>query len=70
MKNTTDNDSSDKSGWNPVLLKYKLLSFIANGSFGVVMKARNRQTKKLVAIKRIEDAFTDSYSFTKIMREV
>ena len=70
MKNTTDNDSSDNHSWNPVLLKYKLLSFIANGSFGVVMKARNRQTKKLVAIKRIEDAFTDSYSFTKIMREV
>ena len=70
MINTTENEFSDKQGWNPVLLKYKLLSFIAKGSFGVVMKARNRQTKKLVAIKRIEDAYTDSYSFTKIMREV
>lgn len=53
-----------------VSLKYKLLKTIGKGSYGVVIKAQDRETKKFVAIKHIEDAFKDVDRFKLVVREV
>ena len=50
--------------------KYKIVKFIGQGTFGTVMKAQNRDTGDVVAIKHITNVFSHSYGFKKIMREI
>ena len=40
------------------------------GTFGEVMKAQDRQTGKIVAVKYIKDVFHHPYAFLKLMREI
>jgi serine/threonine protein kinase len=56
--------------WQPMLLKYKLDKLVGKGNFGEVIKARCRTTKKTVAIKLICDAYSSTYNFKKVMREI
>lgn len=37
--------------WLTAKQDYKLLSYIGKGSYGVVVKAKHRSTKQIVAIK-------------------
>lgn len=53
-----------------MLLKYKLDKLVGKGNFGEVIKARCRTTKKTVAIKLICDAYSSTYNFKKVMREI
>jgi len=56
--------------WAPLKEKYKLLEFIAEGAFGKVCKARERESKKMVAIKMMKFDPNSLYEFKKVFREV
>ena len=45
--------------WKLVKKNYSITKFLGEGSYGVVVKARNRSTRESVAIKMIEVDFTD-----------
>ena len=64
------NKNTSQEKWSKVQLKYKMIKFAGQGSFGVVLKARNRETKETVAIKHIGDAYSDPYTFKKVVREI
>ena len=49
--------------------EYKILSDIATGSFGKVMKAKKKDTGELVAIKQMKDPFENFKQCTEL-REV
>ena len=42
------------SKWNTVSKDYKILGLIGQGAGGMVVQAMNRETKKMVAVKRID----------------
>lgn len=50
-----------ESTWNEVRGEYKLCEQLGAGSYGQVVKAKHRTTKKVVAIKLIKDIFKDSF---------
>lgn len=56
--------------WSHVKARYKLVQVLGKGSFGRVIFARIRDTKKEVAIKYIKAKFTDIYALRNIIREV
>jgi len=56
--------------WTLVINKYKLLEMIGEGSYGLVMRARNRATREMVAIKYIECSFDHLLKSRVILREV
>lgn len=41
--------------WNPVAKKYKIQKILGTGSFGTVVKAKDRLSGKKYAIKLIKD---------------
>ena len=45
------------SCWNEVTTEYKIKQIIGEGSYGQVVKARHRETKQIVAIKKIDCDF-------------
>lgn len=47
-----------------------MLEICGEGSFGRVVRARHRVTKKEMAIKQIGDAFDHQYSARKVLREI
>jgi len=49
---------------------YKLVQIIGQGSFGTVIKAQHRTTRKFVAIKLLEGFNSTQYSVRKVMREI
>jgi mitogen-activated protein kinase 1/3 len=63
---------SKYSYWSDPSIKknYKLLEELGKGSFGTVVKAKNRQTGAKVAIKLIKDINKSSYSLRKLLREI
>ena len=43
---------------------------MGQGSYGQVLKAQNRKTKEMVAIKLMKNIFNDEYSARKTLREI
>ena len=58
------------SHWKVPMLKYKLLEIIGQGSFGQVMRARNRVTNEIVAIKYIKTSFNHLIECRNVLREL
>ena len=56
--------------WAIVQPDFELLEICGEGSFGRVIKARHRSSKREVAIKQIGDAFDHQYSARKVLREI
>lgn len=56
--------------WKYVLGDYELLEKLGKGSYGLVVKAKHRETGKLCAIKHIKDVFYNEYEAHKVLREV
>lgn len=56
--------------WQHVRVKYKLIEEMGEGSYGQVLKAMNRETKQIVAIKFMKNTFSDSYQARKTLREI
>ena len=50
--------------------KYEIIGVIDEGAYGVVMKAQNKVTKQLVAIKRFKDSDEDHTVYRNIQREI
>ena len=50
--------------------QYKFLEVLGKGTFGQVIKAKNRKTKQLVAIKFVKTNFNNLVSTRAILREV
>lgn len=53
-----------------VLDRYEILSKLGRGAYGVVWKARNRLNGKMVALKKVFDAFQNSTDAQRTYREV
>ncbi|CAD8147677.1 unnamed protein product [Paramecium octaurelia] len=49
---------------------YQLLEFKGKGAYGVIWKAMDRQTKKIVALKKVFDAFSNDTDAQRTYREV
>lgn len=47
--------------------KYKPIELIGQGTFGIVMKCKDRQTNEIVAIKKIMDSY---FHTPKVLREL
>jgi cyclin-dependent kinase-like len=56
--------------WLKAKEEYKLLSFIGKGSYGVVVKAKHRVTKQVVAIKQIKFHPYDIHNLRSVTREI
>lgn len=56
--------------WIDIEDKYKVLQVIGQGSFGTVIKAEHKRSKKQVAIKLIADIYNSPYTFKKVIREI
>lgn len=58
------------SVWKYVHGDYELLEKLGQGSYGLVLKAKHRDTGKVCAIKHIKNVFYNAYEAIKILREV
>ena len=56
--------------WKPILGKYEPLKVLGSGSYGQVIQARNKETNKIVAIKRVMGLFEDLIDTKRILREI
>ena len=61
---------SSHAHWGVEAGRYELEEVIGKGSYGVVCAARDRQTGKRVAIKKVKNAFDHASDATRILREV
>jgi mitogen-activated protein kinase 15 len=52
------------------LIKYETLQRIGKGAYGIVWKAIDRSNKKVVAIKKIYDAFKNDTDAQRTFREI
>jgi serine/threonine protein kinase len=50
--------------------EYELQSILGIGSFGTVVKAKHRSSGIVIAIKHISNAFKNSYTSRKVLREI
>jgi len=53
-----------------VLKKYEIIQRISKGAYGVVWKAIDRKREKVIAIKKIYDAFHNSTDSQRTFREI
>lgn len=58
------------SKWKTVSEDYKILDVLGQGSGGLVVKAMHRQTKKLVAVKRIDFDIEKLNEIKYLLREI
>ena len=56
--------------WKLISNEYKLLDFIGEGSFGQVVRAKNRKTGEKVGIKLIANIQKSTYYARKVLREI
>ena len=52
------------------MIKYETLCKIGKGAYGIVWKALDRTNGKVVAIKKIYDAFTNNTDAQRTFREI
>ena len=62
--------NNDNSKWDIIRQDYKILEQIGEGTFGQVVKAKNRLNNEVVAIKCINDNFEQPYACRKLLREI
>ena len=53
-----------------ILRKFEILQKLGKGAYGVVWKAIDKQTKQLVALKKVFDAFQNATDAQRTFREV
>lgn len=53
-----------------ILRKYDIVQKLGKGAYGVVWKAIDKQTKSVVAVKKVFDAFTNATDAQRTFREV
>ena len=56
--------------WQFVDANYDVVQTLGEGSFGKVVKAINKETGGICAIKYIEDALLNAYEAKKLCREI
>ena len=56
--------------WKPILDKYEPIKVLGSGSYGQVIEAMNKTTKRKVAIKRVTCLFEDLIDTKRILREI
>ena len=56
--------------WKPILDKYEPIKVLGSGSYGLVIEAVNKATKKKAAIKRVTGLFEDLIDTKRILREI
>ena len=56
--------------WGPIIDKYEPLKVLGSGSYGKVIEAIDKTTKKKVAIKKINELFHDLIDTKRILREI
>ena len=64
-----DNNSLKKE-WGSILDRYEPVKFLGSGSYGKVIEAIDKETKKKVAIKKINDLFVDIIDTKRVLREI
>ena len=64
-----DNNSLKKE-WGSILDRYEPVKFLGSGSYGKVIEAIDKVTKKKVAIKKINDLFVDIIDTKRVLREI
>ena len=50
--------------------KYKIQNLIGEGSYGIVVKAINKKTNKICAIKKLKNIISDSINSKRLLREI
>jgi serine/threonine protein kinase len=50
--------------------KYEILEMVGNGSYGTVMKAKDKKTEALVALKVMKSQPKMEYEIIKLLREL
>jgi mitogen-activated protein kinase 15 len=53
-----------------ILRKFEILQKLGKGAYGVVWKAIDKQTKQVVALKKVFDAFQNATDAQRTYREV
>lgn len=53
-----------------ILRKYDILQKLGKGAYGIVWKAVDKQTKQIVALKKVFDAFHNATDAQRTFREV
>lgn len=53
-----------------ILKKYEIIQKLGKGAYGIVWKAIEKNTKRLVALKKIFDAFQNSTDAQRTFREI
>lgn len=53
-----------------ILRKFEVLQKLGKGAYGVVWKAVDKQSKQLVALKKVFDAFQNATDAQRTYREV
>ena len=62
-------DEMDRA-WKFIEEEYEILDIIGSGSYGQVVRARQRETGHILAIKLIKDVFYNTYEAKKVLREI
>jgi mitogen-activated protein kinase 1/3 len=73
MDNKTKNDLQNTNlvnEWRPILGEYDIVKVLGTGSYGYVVEAINKKTKRTVAIKRVTCLFEDLIDTKRILREI
>lgn len=71
MSNLNNKTNQTKSSvWAIIQKDYDLHETLGEGSFGEVLKATEKKSGKMFAIKLVRNTFNDQYSARKIVREV
>lgn len=50
--------------------KYEILSIVGEGAYGIVYKARNKETSEIIAIKKFKEGDEDEIVKKTTLREV
>ena len=62
--------SSFAKEWGPILDNYEPIQVLGAGSYGKVIEALDKTTKRKVAIKKVNELFADIVDSKRILREI